>query len=128
MVRTKFSIDICVHMVALFFLMTVSSSAELRNPFEPCLPEKTKDAVSAAAVPVKKEAASMAVLPPPIPVVITPPSLILSGIVWNSWQPQAIINGRVVKVGDVMDDVKIEKISQDGVEGDFKGVKVHLKP
>ena len=71
----------------------------LRDPFQP--PEELE---------VKKEQI------PPEPVQVEPlPSLTIQGIVWGSSLPQAIINNKVVKVGDTIEGVRITDINKNGV-------------
>lgn len=41
---------------------------------------------------------------------------VLEGLVWNSSQPQAIINGTVVRVGDTIGSAKVLDISKNGVK------------
>lgn len=41
--------------------------------------------------------------------------LILSGIVWDKNKPKAVINGRIVKVGDVVGGKTVTKIEKDRV-------------
>lgn len=43
------------------------------------------------------------------------PSFNIQGVVWGGDVPQAIINDKVVKVGDVLSDAKIIEISKNGV-------------
>lgn len=45
----------------------------------------------------------------------TPPQLIIQGLIWGGKLPQAIINGKIVKVGDMIGDVRIDGISRDGI-------------
>lgn len=49
------------------------------------------------------------------PVQITMPSLEISGIVWNSERPQAIINQQVFSVGDMIQNTKIIDITKTGI-------------
>jgi type II secretory pathway component PulC len=71
----------------------------LRDPFQP--PEELE---------AKKEQI------PPEPVQVEPlPSLAIQGIVWGSSLPQAIINNKVVKVGDTIEGVRITDINKNGV-------------
>lgn len=104
----------------------VYSEALAKNPFQSGLPEAPKKAPVAAVVEAKP--IPKVVLPPKPEIKMDPPKLVLNGLIWNSSQPQAIIDGEIVKLGDVIKDVKIKKITRSGVEGDFKGVKVYLKP
>ena len=43
------------------------------------------------------------------------PELVVNGIIWGGKFPQAIINDKVVKVGDEIEGAKIKQISKDGV-------------
>lgn len=43
------------------------------------------------------------------------PSLTIQGIVWGGNMPQAIINNKVVEIGDALDGVRIVDINQEGV-------------
>lgn len=43
------------------------------------------------------------------------PDLIVQGIVYNGNFPQAIINDKVVKEGDIVNDIKIISINKEGV-------------
>lgn len=43
------------------------------------------------------------------------PGLKIQGIVWGSSIPQAIINNKVLKIGDKIEDVSIVEISREGV-------------
>jgi hypothetical protein len=43
------------------------------------------------------------------------PSLTVQGIVWGGAFPQAIINSKVVKIGDTIEEARIIEISKDGI-------------
>ena len=58
----------------------------LKDPFKP--PE------------IKKEAQLPQQEPQPEPKIVTPPSLIIQGIVWGGSLSHAIINQKIVKIGD----------------------------
>lgn len=51
---------------------------------------------------------------------IKPPSLTTQGIIWQTDLPQAIINNKVVKVGDVIEGAEVIKIDKSGVEISFR--------
>lgn len=61
-----------------------------RNPFRSILPEKI----------IEKETIKIA--KPEPEVVIKPPEIVIQGIVWGGEFPQAIINGKVMKEGDLL--------------------------
>ncbi len=54
------------------------------------------------------------VLPPPIPEEPLP-AINISGLVWNTKRPQAIIDGRIVEIGDMVSGVKIVDIQKGGI-------------
>lgn len=77
----------------------------------------------------KPEPADPESIAPPAPVVKrNPPNVSISGIIWNSDRPQAIINGTIVDIGDTISNIKITGIQKEGVEGLFDGRTVTLKP
>ncbi len=51
----------------------------------------------------------------------TPPSLDIQGVIWGGEIPQAIINGKIVKVGNTIDEAEIIKIDKQGVTVLYKG-------
>ncbi|MGE5197717.1 MAG: hypothetical protein ACM3IL_04360 [Deltaproteobacteria bacterium] len=51
---------------------------------------------------------------------VEPPSLTIQGIVWGGNTPQAIINNKVLKVGDTIDEAKITSITRNGIEVLYK--------
>ncbi len=54
------------------------------------------------------------------------PALIVQGIIWGSNLPQAIINNKVVKVGDTLEGVDIIDINKEGVIVLFAGIEHKL--
>ncbi|MFA6384498.1 MAG: general secretion pathway protein GspB [Candidatus Omnitrophota bacterium] len=74
------------------------TSMRLRDPFLPCV---RKEMVSVAEL----QDTAAAALPP----------LTISGITWGSSFAQAIVNGKVVRAGDMIDDVKVVSISKEGL-------------
>jgi hypothetical protein len=99
---------------------------KIRDPFEPQLP-KPKKKQTPVVVPKKKDDnkskskpkvdANLKQKPEPV---IAPPKLVVAGIMWGD-KPFAIINEKVVGVGDSIDEAKVTAISQNGVEVSFKG-------
>lgn len=64
--------------------------------------------------PLKKEAETITEVIPEAP----PPdlsSLTVQGIVWGGKMPQAIINNKVVKVGDTIEGMRIVSIDKEGI-------------
>lgn len=56
------------------------------------------------------------------------PKLIVQCVIWNSKLPQAIINNKVVKIGDIIDGVKILEIKKDGIKVSFEDAEHFLQP
>ena len=55
------------------------------------------------------------------------PTLNIEGIVWNTNMPQAIVNGKVVRIGDTIEGVRIVKIEKQGITIDYSGEFVLIK-
>ena len=91
----------------------------LRDPMKSLLPQPT--AVQATSSQGQKVIAA----PPPAP---TPPKGALQGMVWGTGNPQAIIDGEVYRVGDMMKGAKIVAITPDGVTVETQGTSFVLKP
>lgn len=52
---------------------------------------------------------------------ITLPTLTVSGIIWGSKTPQAIINGKIIKEGDTLEGVEVLEIRKEGIVIFYKG-------
>jgi type II secretory pathway component PulC len=89
------------------------NSGSLRDPFQN--PQEKDIAAKAAA---KKEKKEKAVLPAP--------SLAIQGIVFGGSFPQAIVESKVVKVGDTVKDAQIIKIEKDGITILYSGVEYKI--
>ena len=86
----------------------------LKNPFKVKLPE-AKQPVKQSQVEKKKEEARF-------------PDLKVYGLVWDTDKPQAIINNQVVNIRDTIEGVTVTDISSKGVEVQYAGRKVIIKP
>jgi hypothetical protein len=98
-----------------------------RNPFKNYLPEKPKVEVpidDPNPTPIATELEPT----PAEPVAPTLPQLVLTGLVWNSYRPQAIINGQVVDVGGTIGGAKVVLIQKGKVDLTFEGVNITLTP
>lgn len=84
-----------------------------RDPFMPQIKkeEKKKEADSSAA-------ASQS----------APPEFNVQGMVWRSDNPQAIIDGQILRIGDEIKDARVIDISKDGVKFLFRGKIITAKP
>lgn len=54
------------------------------------------------------------------------PMLNIQGLIWNTDTPQAIINGKVVKIGDTVEEVKIIDIEKAGLTIVYQGKTIFL--
>lgn len=86
-------------------------AAGLRDPFEAPSVKKREDEEKSAEPKVSR---------------VPPPDLTVQGLIWGGNIPQAIINNKVVKVGDTIQGVKIISITKDGVTVLFEGMQYSL--
>lgn len=56
------------------------------------------------------------------------PDLSMEGLVWGSERPTAIINGKVVRVGEEISGAKVVEINKEGVTVLFNGKMYEIKP
>jgi hypothetical protein len=89
-----------------------------RNPFKSWLP-KVEEKIENR---VKETKINTVETPTPIiakketKVEVSPPRLVINGLVWNTKQPQAIINERVVTIGDTIENSEVINIHKEGVD------------
>jgi len=126
----------------LTFKKIESGEITIANPFKPHLPEKMVEEESSQPIisppltpahltkPTAKETPIPIRPEPPRPIVReTPmPQIMISGIVWDTDRPQAIINGEVVTVGDTLMEVKILDIKKTGLKVLFNDKIAEIKP
>jgi len=77
------------------------TAATFRDPFVPV----------SAAMEVKPQAGAAKTTT----TVVSLPDMVLQGMVWGGSFPQAIINGRVVKIGDQVSGAEVLDITKEGV-------------
>ena len=87
-----------------------SESPQFRNPFVSPFP-KIKIEIPEPTIAVITETS----------VEITPPSLTINGLIWNTDNPQAIVNDQVVGVGDTIAEVTILGIQRSGIQILYSG-------
>ena len=97
---------------------------EEKDPFEPSKPLKESIRQRDRAREAKNRPPVEGAVPQPP---LKPPSLHLEGILWGTAKPRAIINRRVVGVGDTIDDAKIIAIGKQGVKVSFDEREFELK-
>jgi hypothetical protein len=88
----------------------------LRDPFESFF---KKEPVAPSGIITEEQVSA-----PQAPVL--PPSLTVQGIIWGGKIPQAIINDKVVKIGDVIAESKIIDISKETVKILFQNHSFNL--
>ena len=105
----------------------------LRDPFTPQLPLPPVEEIQKPAVqnpPKESPSKQEMVIPQPSSQKTTkeeplkPPAMKIFGVIWNSNQPQAIINDQIVKVGDHIEEWTIQKIDKEGIEISARGNKI----
>jgi hypothetical protein len=84
-------------------------AAQLRDPFQSYLKEHKEE------LPVEENIGPFQL-----------PSLNVQGIIWGSNIPQAIINNKVLKTGDIIDDAKILVINKTGVKMVYKNHEFNI--
>ena len=128
----------------------------IKNPFKPQIFEKEKEVI-VPEIPEPEEASNTAeekkidveteedeASPPieltdPSPEIVKPveteeiipppplPDVNVSGIIWNSDRPQAIINDRIVDIDSDVSGIKITEIRQSDIKGLFHEKAVTIK-
>ena len=82
----------------------IYGSGDLKDPFDSALPKPER--------PVQIKQLSAAAGTPVAPL----PTFDVQGILWGGPLPQAVIEGQVLKVGDVIKDAEITEISKEGIK------------
>ena len=100
-------------------------STSLHNPFTPLTPIKTiiekveiKDPLGTLNFPFNTD---NSLFQKPTETEIPLPTLAITGIVWNTDRPQAIINGQVADVGDNFQNATVVAIRKNEIDVQFNG-------
>jgi hypothetical protein len=97
-----------------------------RNPFKSLLPiAQPRDPIGETRRPPERQ---QIITPERIEAPAPIPQLTITGLVWNSSRPQAIVNGQVVNQGDLISGVKVIRIHKRGIDIAFNGVSSTIKP
>ena len=106
---------------------------KLRDPFEPQIPQPE------IVGPIEEEVSE----PEPEPIIaeqlplyqpeekIPAPSAdayVITGLVWNSDRPQAVVNGKIVDIGDRLDYWEVVDITKVGIELSYRDQNYVIKP
>lgn len=94
--------------VDLVFSQTEYTALDMRDPFESQLPQIIEEPT--------KEGVTQAVREP-----VAPPQLIVESLIAGGYIPQAIIGGRIYRIGDKVGEPLITDITKEGVEVLYQG-------
>lgn len=61
------------------------------------------------------------------PIAIKPPQFNITGLIWNTDRPQAIIDGNVLSVGDEIKGAKLLSVNKDGIKVEYKEFEFFIK-
>ena len=92
------------------------------------IPDKTKPPKPSEDKDPRKPERPKPIVVPPVVEERPLPNVIISGVIWNSDRPQAIINGRIIDIGDTISEIHITGIRKTGIDGLFDGRNVTLQP
>ena len=97
----------------------------IKDPFIPQLPvapivksQQNSSQYPGNAVSASASGNQMNNAPPPVEV--RPPVITISGLVWNTDRPQAIVNNQIVEIGDKINEWTIVTIHEEGIEIVYK--------
>ncbi|MDP3142494.1 MAG: hypothetical protein Q8N14_00895 [Candidatus Omnitrophota bacterium] len=88
----------------------------MKDPFLPLFPKKETEPKKVTEVASQRKEE------------VRPPELIIQGLVWGKIMPQAIVNNKVVTIGDIINEAKIVDINKNGVSILFKDKIFFVKP
>ena len=100
---------------------TSANNLKFKDPFVSQLPIR-------ATVKPQVELSSAPVVEKQRPPEITPPSLQITGLVWDTNRPQAIVNSQVVGIGDTIENVTITEITRKGIGVNYMGKYFMINP
>ncbi|MBN1404944.1 MAG: hypothetical protein JW946_00305 [Candidatus Omnitrophica bacterium] len=60
-------------------------------------------------------------------VLVQPPSISILGLVWDTSRPQAIIDGKILSVGEEVSGCRLLSVERDGVKVEYKGYEFFIK-
>ncbi len=59
---------------------------------------------------------------------IDPPELVVQGLVWSTTRPQAIVNDKVVTIGDEIAGAFVRQINRSGITVEYRGQEFVISP
>ncbi len=60
-------------------------------------------------------------------IAIKPPQFNITGLIWNSDRPQAIVDSNVLSVGDEIKGAKLLSVNKDGIRIQYEGAEFFIK-
>jgi len=120
-----------------------SRLSSIEDPFQSQLPKKEKepelelippsDVPKPSDLPKKEPEPLPKKIDLPKPITLDeklkplPNNLTVDGIIWDTDRPQAIINGKIVDIGDTVSEIKITNIQKSNINGLFYGKPVTIQ-
>ncbi len=112
------------------------ASAQILNPFHPRLPKQPKEIIRSALDPLLPSQPYHGANPElpqtnsqtSEPRATAVPKFVINGIIWNTDHPQAIINGHVLSVGDMIEEATIINIHKSQIEMKLNGKPLNITP
>ena len=95
------------------------TAAALRNPMVSLLPTLVEEPGMVLAGTAGDS---------PMETLRQPPAVIVQGIIWGSYRPQALIDGALYEVGDTIQNAQIVSIDRSGVTVNVHGATFALTP
>lgn len=93
--------------VDLVFSQTEYTALDRRDPFESQLPKVVEEVKEAVSETIKRP--------------VVPPQLIVESLIAGGYIPQAIVGGRIYRIGDRIGEPLITDITKEGVEIIYQG-------
>ena len=113
------------------------TEAKLRNPFEPQIPireepqpEEKSNVRDLINKPRKKPQPEITKPQPKVeekPKIVFP-AVTISGVIWDTDKPQAIINDTVIREGETFEEIEVLSIKKDGITMNYKGLTKTIEP
>jgi hypothetical protein len=129
---TYFSAAVYAQEKTIMFQQLKSKLPSIKNPFKSKLPQPEPEPAKPKDKPEKTEPMEKKpiftipkIQEEPLPPI---PAFTVTGIIWDSDRPQAIMNGQIINIGDTIAGVKITEITKTDIRGTFYGKSITIKP
>ena len=101
-----------------FYPQTPQKIVEVASPQNKVEPIEPQNAFRISTGPSRENAGKTNVLP----------NLNITGLIWNTDRPQAIVNGQVLDQGDTIENAEIIAIKKDGIDIKYQDNITTVKP